>query len=328
VLAGALCSARSLRTCGGPQTERACRRPQAKRLEATDAPVRFVINGGDNFYPAGVSSTADRVWQTEWGDFYNGIQGSMPSIPWYSVYGNHDYGEFNKACACDMSDAGDGEGSTDGKRACAQVQKHGQVHGGQRWYMPSMSYSVAPLPGVNLEIVALDLNSIDAGKSCPWIVCNREHCGRREMEELEAAHNRTNPGRRRTEQCTMATCTAVIQKRMGVAARLLRARIAAAEAAGTQLIVVTHYPSSWIAGTSAGGISFMAELMNPNVHIVYFGAHVHSTDNTTNVHVPVRACTVATAERPRFPTAHLLPARCRRTAALFPASPHTSTRAM
>lgn len=27
---------------------------------------------------------------------------------------------------------------------------------------------------------------------------------------------------------------------------------------------------------------------NPNVHVLYFGAHVHSTDNTTNCHTASR----------------------------------------
>ena len=57
----------------------------------------------------------------------------------------------------------------------------------------------------------------------------------------------------------------------------------AAEASGTQLIVVTHYPSNWIAGMRAGRDAVSELLQNPNVHVVFFGGHVHSTDNTSNV---------------------------------------------
>lgn len=32
----------------------------------------------------------------------------------------------------------------------------------------------------------------------------------------------------------------------------------------------------------------MALLASPNVHVLYFGAHVHSTDNTTTVHREAR----------------------------------------
>jgi hypothetical protein len=52
--------------------------------------------------------------------------------------------------------------------------------------------------------------------------------------------------------------------------------------------VVCARVHSWIAGTVADGIHMMSEMNNPNVNIVYFGAHVHSTDNNTNVHHPAR----------------------------------------
>lgn len=62
-------------------------REEAKALEHTDRPVRFVVNAGDNFYPAGVNGVGDPVWEVEWGRVYRGL----PPLPWYSVYGNHDY---------------------------------------------------------------------------------------------------------------------------------------------------------------------------------------------------------------------------------------------
>ena len=239
------------------------------------------------FYPAGVTGVDDEVWELEWGQIYKGLPSG---IPWYGVYGNHDYGQFNKPCACDPSDAGDDESSTDGGRTCAQVQKHGATHGGQRWFMPRMSYHAEPLPGVKLEIIALDINSIDAGKSCPWIVCGAATCGRRALEMAsqaeEAAANVSVAHlaqHRRLQGCSMATCTSTMGKRTAAAARLLKRRVEAAEESGTQLIVVSHYPSTWISGTIAGGVHMMGLLTRPNVHIVYFGAHVHSTDNHSNV---------------------------------------------
>ena len=66
------------------------------------------------------------------------------------------------------------------------------------------------------------------------------------------------------------------------AARLLEQRIAAAEAKGTQLIVVSHYPTTWLSYAPAA--AKVAHLMSRSTaHITYFGAHVHSTDNMTNV---------------------------------------------
>lgn len=237
---------------------------EARRLTQTEMPVKFVVNAGDNFYPAGVSGVHDQVWEKEWGRVYSALPAG---VTWYGVYGNHDYGQFNRQCCCDVSDAGDGPGSTDGTRSCAQVQKHGHSHGGQRWYMPKMSYHASPLPGVNIEIVALDINTIDSGRSCPWVVCGKVTCSATEE----------------TEGCNMAMCTSTIKRRGEAAARLLKSRVEAAEQTDTQLIVVTHYPTTWISRTRIAGISLMSVMSNPRVHILYFGAHVHSTDNMTHV---------------------------------------------
>ena len=89
-------------------------------------------------------------------------------MEWYGVYGNHDYGQFNRQCICGGDDV-------PGAR-CAQVQKHGGVHGNQRWHMPQLSYHATPIPGVNLELVALDLNVVDRSKTCPWIACGEKEC--------------------------------------------------------------------------------------------------------------------------------------------------------
>ena len=47
-----------------------------------------------------------------------------------------------------------------------QVRKHGGHHGGQTWFMPAFNYFVKPLPGVELEVVNLDLNHVDSWKIC------------------------------------------------------------------------------------------------------------------------------------------------------------------
>jgi hypothetical protein len=50
----------------------------------------FVIALGDNFYTDGVASTSDDMWSTHWKQVYLGY--SNLNIPWYPVFGNHDYG--------------------------------------------------------------------------------------------------------------------------------------------------------------------------------------------------------------------------------------------
>lgn len=48
----------------------------------------FIISTGDNFYPTGVASTQDPLWE---GSFENIYKGNFLQVPWYVVLGNHDY---------------------------------------------------------------------------------------------------------------------------------------------------------------------------------------------------------------------------------------------
>jgi len=50
-------------------------------------------------------------------------------MKWYGVYGNHDYGQLNRDCACSGSSDVPG-------RQCAQVQKHGFQYNQQEWCAP------------------------------------------------------------------------------------------------------------------------------------------------------------------------------------------------
>jgi len=50
--------------------------------------AQFIITTGDNFYPAGVSSTTDAHWKSSFENVYN-KEGHQ--VPWYPVLGNHDY---------------------------------------------------------------------------------------------------------------------------------------------------------------------------------------------------------------------------------------------
>ena len=303
--------------CQGKLADR-MREVAAERAQ-TELPFKFVVNVGDNFYPAGVVSVNDPVWDTEWGNVYH----TLPKMKWYSTYGNHDYGQLNRPCVC--SDGKDNEGT-----ACAQVQKHGGVHNNQQWHMPSMNYYETPLPGVNLEIVSIDTNVVDAHKICPWIVCGCYACPcklekeavednstqlitkalrarrldqRRLFDDLEEYGDEGNGtqrmlrraqreqmqkrGRRRLDnfgRCSAEVCKKTLSARAEQGFTLLEARIKAAEGTGRQLIVNTHYPTPWLKHwRSRSGKTITDLLHNPRVKIAFFGGHVHATDNTTNV---------------------------------------------
>mmetsp|Transcript_12110 Transcript_12110/g.26026 ORF Transcript_12110/g.26026 Transcript_12110/m.26026 type:complete len:418 (+) Transcript_12110:115-1368(+) len=51
---------------------------------------KFVISTGDNFYPSGLSSAMDSQWYLS---FINMYKDDSLQVPWYSVLGNHDYGD-------------------------------------------------------------------------------------------------------------------------------------------------------------------------------------------------------------------------------------------
>merc|ERR1719450_1055870 len=50
--------------------------------------VKFIINVGDSFYPGGVKSKNDSQWDLKWRNIFSK---ELLSVPWYSIYGNHDY---------------------------------------------------------------------------------------------------------------------------------------------------------------------------------------------------------------------------------------------
>jgi len=112
-------------------------RMHAKMLELGD--VRFVVNVGDSFYPDGVSSKLDPQWQHKWRDVY---PEQLRSIPWYSIYGNHDL--RHDPCMC-----------TDDLSACAQVNAN--ISDLDYFYMPDVNWH-REHPDLNLEVVGLDLN--------------------------------------------------------------------------------------------------------------------------------------------------------------------------
>lgn len=96
----------------------------------------FALMLGDNFYPDGVTSTADPQWQTKFEQMYDSVS---LDFPFYAVLGNHDYHQ----------------------NAIAQVEYTAE-HPESRWKMPARYYSFTEtLPdSTQVQFFALDTFTI------------------------------------------------------------------------------------------------------------------------------------------------------------------------
>jgi len=130
--------------------------------------VQFIINVGDSFYPQGLKGPDDPQWDTKWRNIYHE---KLRSVPWYSVYGNHDY--HHDPCAC-----------TDDIRECAQVNTDRDDL--NYFYMPDTSYYVEH-EGLKLEVIALDMNYYTwADHLCQWTPCEAK-CRANLQQRADAA---------------------------------------------------------------------------------------------------------------------------------------------
>lgn len=104
--------------------------------------VKFIINVGDSFYPDGLTSKQDPRWDKQWRDRY---PEKLRSVPWYSVYGNHDTHHDPGMCHPESGS-----------------QINGNLQDLWTFYMPSYNWHIEH-PDLNLEVVALDLNKFMEG---------------------------------------------------------------------------------------------------------------------------------------------------------------------
>lgn len=129
---------------------------------AKNSDVKFVLNLGDSFYPAGVADKYDARWSTTWKNVYGA---TITNLRWYSIYGNHDY-EGRDYCAC--------ADPAKNPSACAQRLTSGM----DGWYMPDLYYhDTTYLSELGIEIVAMDTNSV-AESACQYLPsgCSRGSC--------------------------------------------------------------------------------------------------------------------------------------------------------
>jgi len=209
--------------------------------------VKFVVNVGDSFYPNGVSSKSDGQWDSKWRNVYS--QG-LRSVPWYSVYGNHDFHKDPGACSDIPADG---------------AQINGNISDLSTFYMPDYSWNIEH-PELDLEVVGLELNNYQNG----W--------------------NQNIPASQQSfSDCQYTSCQSQCYARMKArsesAFSLFKKR--AASSAAKNLVVFSHYPTDYFWDTSSGDTSgdFLANLKTSKQHIAYFGGHRHNVDQTSTISI-------------------------------------------
>jgi len=188
-----------------------------------------------------VENKWDPQWQIKWRDIYSQ---KLRSIPWYSVYGNHDLHKDPCSCSDDVSE-------------CAQT--NWDITDLNYFYMPGLSW-VKEHAELELEVVALEMNHFmwgwkkDAKKDqqkawdCEWTPCPEK-------------------------------CEQLMEIRANQSFDLFYDR--ARNSPAKNLLVFSHYPTDYFSA-SQQGLDFLAELSNAQTHhIEYFAGHRHNTDQTS-----------------------------------------------
>jgi len=229
----------------GDITSRACQRAVADKMAEVQqqlGDVKFVINVGDSFYPDGLVNQSDSQWQTKWRDVY---VPSLRSIPWYSVYGNHDFHQDPCACSDDI-------------QACAQI--NADINDLDYFYMPALNW-FKEHPELGVEVIGMDLNHFMWG----W------------MQDA-------SPDAQHAWDCQWTPCPEKCKELMRVrseqAFELFYER--QRNSSATNLLVFSHYPTDYFS-TRPEFVKALSD--NSSHHIEYFGGHRHNVDQTSTVSI-------------------------------------------
>ena len=153
----------------GDVRSRYCQQSIANKMDETFqelGDVKFVINVGDSFYPSGVFDAKDEQWDSKWRHVYSA---QVRSVPWYSVYGNHDMLGDNGTCSDEAF--------------AAQINDN--IKDLDHFFMPSYSWFLEH-EDLDLEILALDFNNLWLDQTCPHTACEEE-CRKKVAERADAA---------------------------------------------------------------------------------------------------------------------------------------------
>lgn len=208
----------------------------AKMEELGD--VKFIINVGDSFYPEGLTGKDDPQWDTKWRNIYDP---KLRSIPWYSVYGNHDY--HHDPCAC-----------TSDPNECAQVNYN--VSNLEYFYMPGYNW-YQEHPELDLEVIGLDMNKFMEG----WNSSAK-------IEDMSFADCQWSPCKE--------DCYGNSDARADQGFELFSKRLE--ESTAKNLLVFSHYPTDYFQSVPEFLRNLS---MNDKHDINYFGGHRHNVDQTS-----------------------------------------------
>lgn len=235
----------------------------AQKLNETMAElgdVNFIVNVGDSFYPMGVSSKDDPQWNVKWRNRYSDL---VRSVPWFSVYGNHDYHQDPGVCSDNVSDG---------------AQINGDIEDLDTFYMPDYNWHLE-WPELEMEIIGLELNNYMNG----W-------------KNGENGQPRVNASDQNFTDCRYTACEQECYPRMkqrsDEAFELFKSRAAATEA--RNVLVFSHYPTDYFWDTAEGdpshdflqGLSEAGSVAGSDAnryHLKYFGGHRHSTDQSSTL---------------------------------------------
>jgi len=222
-----------------PRCQKAIAKRMLKKFEEL-GDVKFIINVGDSFYPHGVKSKSDHQWAHKWRAIYHK---KLRSVPWYSVYGNHDF--QHDPCAC-----------AEYHHHCAQHNANKDNH--RFFFMPNFSYTVHH-PEFDMEVIGLELNKYQTGIG--W--------NAKKFRLFENPHPKFS-------DCEITRCPKHCHqnahRRAEEAFHLFHHRRQHSPA--KNLLVFSHYPTEYFRGAP----HFIDGLRDPSKKITYFGGHRHDVD--------------------------------------------------
>jgi len=207
--------------------------------------VKFIVNVGDSFYPAGVESRSDPKWDDHWRNRY---APELRAVPWYTTYGNHDY--QHDPCACG-----------DRPEDCAQFNNNASD---TNWfYFPDFSW-YKEHPELGLEVISLDMNQYmdawDRGGGEPIAAdCQYSSC--------------------------VDACGANLKKRTGEAIELFKSRSEASTAKNLLVFSHYPTDYLWPAEGLMDGLKSTQGANGAERHIEYFGGHRHSVDQDSTASI-------------------------------------------